>query len=129
MIRALTAAKAAEIFKGEFWDRLRCDEMPPKTAIVVYDAAVNTGRGQSVKFLQRTLGFTGKDVDGLIGPKTIAATQDFTGPDLMLAYGCIEQRERFYADLTNSKPALSKFLKGWLNRCRDLRKFISDIQL
>ena len=36
----------------------------------------------------------------------------------------IDLREQRYHDLVDSNPKLGRFLKGWLNRSEDLRKFL-----
>ena len=74
-IKALTKEQAAILFRVAFWDRLGLDALPTMAASVTYDAAVNTGRGQATRFLQRACNaFEGERLvdDGALGPKTRA---------------------------------------------------------
>ena len=54
-MRSVTPDMAEAMFKREFWDRLRLDDMPFRPACALYDAAVNSGCAQSVKLAQREL--------------------------------------------------------------------------
>jgi lysozyme family protein len=69
-IKALTLADAKDIYRRDFWDRAQCDRLPPSIAFDVFDCAVNSGIGQSIRFLQRAVGVAD---DGSVGPLTIAA--------------------------------------------------------
>lgn len=74
-----------DFYRSEFWDRLKCGLIDPVSEAVaeeLFEASVNCGRSNGVKFLQRalnTLNSNGKlfadlTVDGGIGQQTIAAT-------------------------------------------------------
>ena len=128
-IYAMTPEKAKGVFKLAFWDRLQLDRLPPRTAIAVYDSAVNTGRTQSVKFLQRAAGV--KD-DGILGNDTLAAARGME--DTTLALATIAQREAFHQMLADRSPYpdgrdYRAFLKGWLNRCRKLRSYARTVEV
>lgn len=69
-IAALTLADARAIYRRDYWERCRCDAMPPVLAFAVFDLAVNAGRHAAVKDLQLALGV---DSDGVLGPRTMAA--------------------------------------------------------
>jgi len=69
-IRALSEGEAVMIYKVRYWDKCRCSELPGDLAIIVFDAAVNQGPMAAAKTLQQALGV---NVDGIIGPATIAA--------------------------------------------------------
>lgn len=78
-MRSVTPDMAEAMFKREFWDRLRLDDMPFRPACALYDAAVNSGCAQSVKLAQRgynaCVGPYGVkiEVDGILGPRTRAS--------------------------------------------------------
>lgn len=69
-MRSISMFVVADIYRKAYWDRARCDELPPLLRYPVFDAAVNSGASHAVKWLQRALGVT---EDGLIGQQTIAA--------------------------------------------------------
>lgn len=105
-IKDLTPEQAAQVYWRDYWKPLRCDELHPSVAYVLFDTAVNAGNSQAVKLLQRALQLTD---DGLIGPKTIAAAnRDPKHTVLSLAV----QRVMFNAGLST----WAHFGKGWTKR-------------
>lgn len=132
-IRNLTPELAAQLFRKHFWDKLKLSDLPPLTAIVTYDAAVNTGKGQAVKFLQRACNmFPGVKLvdDGIIGPATRARVVVID--DRTLANKCVDMREVFHNQLATNSPYSDgrdyrPFIKGWLNRTADLRRFVNGL--
>lgn len=71
-IGAMTLDRAKTIYKRDFWDKARCDELDPVLAFQVFDAAVNSGVSASVKWLQQAAGAV---ADGAFGPNTMRAVQ------------------------------------------------------
>ena len=68
-------AEVAEIYRGQYWDAIRGDDLPAGVAYCVFDAAVNSGPGRALRWLQAEIGAT---VDGVIGNETLglAARRD-----------------------------------------------------
>src|SRR6516165_7677378 len=54
-------------------DSAGADALPPGVDLSVFDMGVNAGIWRSVRLLQQALGFTGEEMDGSIGPETLAA--------------------------------------------------------
>ena len=106
-IRNLTRAQAVDIYRRDFWQRVRGDELPREFAFQALDAAVNHGIGNAVRWMQRAAGVAD---DGVIGPVTLAAVQRAQAADLVLRFNA--ERLRFYAKLTT----FSVFGRGWVNR-------------
>lgn len=69
-IRTLTAEQARTIYQRDYWAACRCHELPTELALLVFDSAVNNGRGNAVRFLQRAAKVAD---DGAFGPITMAA--------------------------------------------------------
>jgi lysozyme family protein len=69
-IAALTLAEAKAIYRRDYWDRAQCDRLPPDLAFDLFDAAVNSGIGQAIRWLQRSVGVAD---DGYVGPLTLGA--------------------------------------------------------
>lgn len=69
-IESLTLEQAKEIYKKDYWDKCRCDELPPSFDIAVFDTAVNMGCVKAVILLQKAIR---EKIDGVIGPKTLEA--------------------------------------------------------
>lgn len=129
-IRNLTESLAASLFRWQMWDALKLDLIPLRPAVVLYDAAVNSGPKQSVKFAQR--GYNScvvygqpLDVDGILGPATRRALQLAETDKVLMAM--IDQRERFYNNLVAAKPSQEVFLHGWINRVDDLRRYVRGL--
>jgi len=90
----LTPERAAELYYRDYWLAAGCDRLPLKDAIVTFDTAVNLG-------VKRTNGLRSNEGGSLL-----------------------EARRAYYLDLVQRKPALQKYLKGWLNRLNDLKKYV-----
>ena len=110
-MRDLPLDLAKRIYKNKYWDSIKAEELPPAARYAVFDGAVNSGPGQAIKWLQRSLGVLD---DGIIGPKTIAAA-NAVNPDA-LRMRMLSQRLKFMASLANW-PAFSR---GWANRIASL---------
>ena len=110
-IRNLTVDRAKAIYRRDFWNPVRADELPAEVRYAVFDAAVNSGPRQSIRWLQRAAGV--KD-DGIIGPQTLAAVRA-ADPERLLRR-MLAQRLRFMAGL----PTWPAFGRGWARRIADL---------
>ena len=110
-MRALTVDLAKRIYRASYWDAVQADQLPAPVRYSVFDAAVNSGVGQSVKWLQRALGVAD---DGAMGPKTLAAAQAADGH--VLKAKMLGTRLQFMADL----PTWPSFGRGWARRVASL---------
>lgn len=110
-MRELPLDLAKRIYRTEYWDAVKAEQLPPGVRYAVFDAAVNSGVGQSIKWLQRAAGVT---ADGVIGPQTLGAVNQFTAESLRLRV--LSQRLRFMAAL----PTWPSFGRGWANRIAEL---------
>ena len=108
----LTPAKVAPMYRRKYWDKIKGDELPAGVDLVVFDAAVNSGPGRASKWLQACVGV---EVDGDIGPKTLAAVNVFDVTQLIDDYG--RRRLAFLLDL----PTWETFGKGWTKRVAAVR--------
>lgn len=66
---------ASEIYRANYWDACRCDDLPWPLALYVFDAAVNQGADSAIRMLQRALDTV---QDGLIGQQTQALAKAST---------------------------------------------------
>ncbi len=69
---SLTKATVAPIYRKNYWDAVRGDELPAGVDYCVFDFAVNSGNGRALSSLQRAIGVAD---DGKIGPITLAAAR------------------------------------------------------
>lgn len=110
-MRSLPVDVAKAIYKRDYWDAVRADEVPTAIRYSLFDGAVNSGVKQSVKWLQRALGVSD---DGAIGPKTLAAAQAADGQALKAKM--LGARLQFMTDL----PSWPSFGRGWARRVASL---------
>lgn len=106
-IAALTLDSARVIYKRDYWDRALCDQLPPGVAFQVFDCAVNSGIGQSIRFLQRAVGVAD---DGRVGPLTIRAVQRLDAEAVVSRFN--GQRLDFMTRLSS----WDVYGKGWARR-------------
>lgn len=106
-IKALTREQAVEIYRRDFWARVQGDELPPMVAFQVFDAAVNHGIGNALRWLQRAAGVAD---DGIVGPQTLAAVKRADPNDLAMMF--LAERLEFYTKLTT----FDAFGRGWVRR-------------
>lgn len=102
------------IYKQQYWDALSCDELPAGIDFVVFDYGVNSGISRAANLLQQ---MTGADVDGEVGPDTIAATAKVTDVAGFINKFC-DARLAFLKGL----GTWGTFGKGWTNRVEGVRQ-------
>src|SRR5882672_6955907 len=54
-VKNLTRDEALQIYQARYWNPNKSDDLPAPVAVVLFDGAVNSGPGESAKFLQRAL--------------------------------------------------------------------------
>lgn len=106
-MRKLPKALAKQITKKSYYKAVKGDQLDRLIAWQLTDAAYNHGNRQAVKFLQRAVGVT---ADGLIGPRTLAATAEMDKNDVVLLFNA--ERIEFYTGLRG----WISFGKGWARR-------------
>ena len=117
-VKALTRAEAAAIYRKNYWDAVRGDDLPRGLDLVAFDAAVNSGVSRGAKWLQTALGVP---ADGKVGPKTIAAA-NAAHKDAVIDRAC-ELRLGFLRQLGTWKT----FGKGWTRRVESVREAASKM--
>ena len=112
-VAAMTDTTARAIYRSLYWNPLRADALPSGVDLMVFDMGVNAGIWRSARLLQRALGFTGDEVDGCVGPETLAAAGK--GDARSLVDELAERQAEFYRGLDD----FSIFGDGWLARTRE----------
>ena len=103
----ITVDDVMPIYKKNYWDKVRGDDLPAGLDWAAFDWAVNSGAGRPAKAIQRCVGAT---QDGAIGPKTLAAIAN-KEPDKIIEY-VHDIRQKFYERLKTFKT----FGRGWTRR-------------
>lgn len=127
-VRALTRAKAVEIFIEHYFNRPKIAELPADVQASVFDMYVNAG-GNAVKILQRLLRDMGYNVtvDGVLGPQSLeAARRAGQAAPHHLADAYAIARRNYYFRLADRRPASRKYARtkagkkgGWIKRAEE----------
>lgn len=96
------------IYHNDYWYPVHGDDLPLGIDLMAYDASVNSGPYVGRVLLQRSL--MGPKVDGIIGPKTMAAIKMSDPRLVVVMFG--QHYEKFYRSLSD----FQYFGHGWLNR-------------
>lgn len=78
-VRDIPMDHVEAIYRNEYWNKVKGDQLPAGCDLATFDFAVNSGVSRAVKYLQRVCGVT---QDGLIGPMTLAAIKPSTAGEL-----------------------------------------------
>ena len=110
----LVVEDVAPIYKRNYWDRIKGDELPAGLDLCVFDFGVNAGTGRAAKYLQRMIGTV---ADGGIGPNTLKALDEYVSliglEETIEKYQ--EARQEYYESLSTFKT----FGKGWTRRVNE----------
>lgn len=112
-VYTMTAKERDEIYRKNYWDIVKGDELPEGIDHCVFDGAINSGSAQSVKWLQRALGVR---VDGVVGEATLAAARMHPNPRAIINAMC-DRRLNFMQAL----KTWDVFGKGWTRRVARVR--------
>lgn len=118
-IRNLTWEQAKVIYERDYWIPAHCDELPGMVKHLHFDATVNSGAGNSIRWLQRAAKVAD---DGAWGPITSEAVR-CTDP-VSLALRALSHRQHFMTRLSNWPDAS----RGWARRIADLMVYAAGDQ-
>ena len=114
-MKELTKEDVEPIYKKNYWDRVKGDDLPEGLDLCIFDFAVNAGPGRAAKFIQRLVNTT---VDGGIGPNTLGKIKEY-----VVTYGIEEtitsyalMRQNYYESLST----FDTFGRGWTRRVSEV---------
>ena len=118
-IKSLTLEEAKAIYREDFWDAI--GQAHSAVKFQLFDAAVNHGRGNAVRILQRAVGAAD---DGAWGPLSQAALDRMESigghDDVLLRFMAF--RFKFWASL----QSFDAFGRGWMRRGADNLLFAAE---
>lgn len=117
IMRSLTVEHVRALYKANYWDKVKGDDLPDGLDLCVFDFAVNAGPVRAAKYLQLMVG---TNPDGKIGPATLARVKNYVR-DHGVAHAINryqDMRESYYMKLRTFKT----FGRGWLRRVEEVRK-------
>ena len=121
-MKELTQEDVEPIYEKNYWDKLKCDDMPDGLDLMLFDFGVNAGPGRAAKFLQQMIGTV---VDGGIGPNTLAKLEEYIREngehEAVKKYQ--EMRQKYYESLST----FATFGKGWTRRVEETTKLALDL--
>ena len=113
-MKDLTREDVEPIYKKNYWDRLKGDQLPAGLDLCVFDFGVNAGTGRAAKFLQKMIGTT---PDGGIGPMTLKSVNEYVTKNGI--ENTIKRyqmgRQKYYESLST----FATFGKGWTRRVKE----------
>lgn len=111
-LRKITRAEAAKVYRKQYWDAIKGDDLPSGVDYAVFDFAVNSGPSRAAKYLQNVLAVP---EDGKIGPVTLKAAKVYRA-DQIIEELCAD-RMAFLQRLSTWKT----FGRGWSTRVAGVR--------
>lgn len=115
-VKLMDKAERDTIYKEQYWDAVKGDQLPAGVDYVVFDGAVNSGPVRAIKWLQQSLkGYHGA-IDGQIGLGTLQALSADDNNDALIDRMC-DRRMAFLKAL----GTWSVFGAGWTKRVAGVR--------
>lgn len=109
-IAGMTLDRAKYLYRRDYWNAVRGNELPDALKFAMFDAAVNAGPRQAILWLQRALGVAD---DAIIGPQTMMAVR--VSDPVRTASRMTGHRLRHMTEM----GAWSSFGRGWAKRIAD----------
>lgn len=111
-VRLINDYEVGAIYRRNYWNACRCDDLPAGLDYCIFDFAVNSGVNRASRYLQRALGTV---ADGQVGPVTIALAGERPAERTISAV--CDARLAFLRQL----PTFGHFGGGWTARVGDVR--------
>lgn len=115
-LKKLSKEEWTDIMKGSYWDRWKADQIVNQSVANILVDWVWASGNHGIKRPQKILGVT---VDGIVGSKTLNAVNARDSKELF--YAIKADRIKFIEEICISRPANSKFKRGWLNRINAIK--------
>lgn len=117
-VKSITDIELAAIYKRDYWDKVRGDDMPAGLDYCLFDFAVNSGAARAARYLQSALGVA---ADGQIGAVTLSAIKALDRDAICGRAGLIDQVCDARLAFLKRLPIFDTFGKGWSARVSDVR--------
>jgi lysozyme family protein len=111
-LKAITEDDVAAIYRAQYWNAVKGDDLPAGLDYALFDYAVNSGAGRAIRDLQAAIGVT---VDGVMGAMTLAAIRSRDPAQIIASI-----QDRRLAFLKTLKTWRT-FGRGWASRVEIVR--------
>ena len=121
-MKDLFVEDVAPIYKKNYWDKLKGDNLPDGLDLCVFDFGVNAGPGRSAKYLQKMIGTV---ADGGIGPNTLKKVDEYVDKHGLAntIANFQEARQGYYERL----KTFETFGRGWTRRVVETTKLAKSM--
>ena len=110
-MKDLLVEDVAPIYRKNYWDKLKGDDLPSGLDLCVFDFGVNAGPGRAAKYLQTMIGTV---ADGGIGPNTLKKVNEYVEKHgLEVTIRDYQNRRQGYYE---SLSTFETFGRGWTRR-------------
>ena len=126
-VRNITVDEAKEIYFDNYWVPTKSETIYKsftKTAIAIFDFAVNSGLSGASSLVAKTLDIQNTRFDNNMVNQIMMAAG--TIGDSQLVSNLIQKRRINYQDIIKRKPQKSVYGPGWQNRMNKLENFTED---
>lgn len=110
-VKSIDKAEVGDIYKKQYWDAVRGDDLPGGVDYAVFDFAINSGPRRAIKYLQNAVSAV---PDGVLGSKTLAAVRAADASRLINALCTARQK------YLESLDTFAVFGKGWTRRVAEV---------
>ena len=107
----LLVEDVAPIYKKNYWDKVKGDDLPGGLDLCVFDFGVNAGPGRAAKYLQTMIGTV---ADGGIGPNTLKKVAEYVAENSREA--SVKEYQKRRQEYYESLSTFATFGKGWTRR-------------
>lgn len=114
-LRKISDSQWDSIFIHKYWNKWSADAIKNQSIANLLVDWIWTSGVYGIKYPQQVLGVTS---DGIVGPKTIAAINNYPNQK-ELFQKLWNRRKKHFESIGKGKNA--KFLRGWLNRLADFK--------
>lgn len=112
-IANLNERKARDIYRRDYWGRIRGDEIhSQEVAELIFDTCVNMGVRTGSRLAQVAADI--EPADGIIGSGSLAGLNDCPEEAFAASYALVKVAR--YAHICNRDRSQVRFLLGWINR-------------
>ena len=126
-VYTMTDAERDDIYRYQYWNTVRGDDLPAGVDGAVFDAGVMSGPSRGIKWLQSALAYLGfykGKVDGLVGVQTLDAAR--TADAVKTVQRVCANRLGFVRSLVT---LFKTFGKGWTSRITACEAFCVKLAL
>ena len=121
-MRKLQPSHVQALYKVKYWDAVRAGDLPRGLDLCVFDFGINAGPQRAKRYLQMMVG---AKPDGLIGPATLAAVNNYIRRhSLEMA---IDRYQDLRIEYYRKLRTFATFGRGWLRRVADIRQKAKEI--